>query len=255
MIVFLHIPKTAGSTFQFILENTFGVSACHTNHTKKKTFEQVDFDFARKVFPRLSSIAGHNLINPLHLSVPDPFYITFLREPVMRVISQYQDSVDNGNNRASFEESLRSGGVFSNLHVKLMAGEENLDKAKAFLDKCGFVGLTEKFDLSLHVLDKLSPRKLNLVYKKKRIPQKNSIKQTLTKDPAMLALAREHNRLDIELYDYAANEIFPRLCAKAGFRPSDQVPSLEKYAHELRANYLLSNLYNMAFYRQLCKFA
>ena len=31
MIVFLHIPKTAGSTFQIILENTFGVSACHTN--------------------------------------------------------------------------------------------------------------------------------------------------------------------------------------------------------------------------------
>ena len=29
MIVFLHIPKTAGSTFQFILENTFGLSACH----------------------------------------------------------------------------------------------------------------------------------------------------------------------------------------------------------------------------------
>jgi len=38
MIVFLHIPKTAGSTFQFILENTFGVSACHTNHTKQDFF-------------------------------------------------------------------------------------------------------------------------------------------------------------------------------------------------------------------------
>ena len=41
MIVFLHIPKTAGSTFQFILENSFGCKACHTNHAKKAVFGQV----------------------------------------------------------------------------------------------------------------------------------------------------------------------------------------------------------------------
>jgi len=38
MIVFLHVPKTAGSTFQFILENSLGIHACHTNHTKKRIF-------------------------------------------------------------------------------------------------------------------------------------------------------------------------------------------------------------------------
>lgn len=46
MIVFLHIPKTAGSAFQFILENTFGISDCHTNHAKKDIFRQEDFAFA-----------------------------------------------------------------------------------------------------------------------------------------------------------------------------------------------------------------
>ena len=108
MIVFLHIPKTAGSTFQFILENTFGISACHTNHAKTKLFEQDDLAFARKIFPRPQSLSGHNLVDPLRLSVPDPFYITFLREPVARVLSHYQDSVVLGQNRASFEESLRT---------------------------------------------------------------------------------------------------------------------------------------------------
>lgn len=49
MIVFLHIPKTAGSTFQFILENSFGISACHTNHTKKERFTRSDFDLAREI--------------------------------------------------------------------------------------------------------------------------------------------------------------------------------------------------------------
>ena len=72
MIVFLHIPKTAGSTFQFILENSFGICAGHTNHTKQKIFTQSDFNLAQKIFPCLKSISGHNLIDPLKLSVPNP---------------------------------------------------------------------------------------------------------------------------------------------------------------------------------------
>lgn len=38
----LPIPETAGSTFQFILKNSFGLSACPTNYTKKKIFRQDD---------------------------------------------------------------------------------------------------------------------------------------------------------------------------------------------------------------------
>src|SRR4029077_17948550 len=105
MLIFLHIPKTAGSTFQFILENSLGVTACHTNHTKRPVFTQSDLDFARKLFPGLRSLAGHNLVDPFSLAVPDPFYLTFLREPVARVFSQYQDSLFSGK-RGTFEEEL-----------------------------------------------------------------------------------------------------------------------------------------------------
>jgi len=252
MIVFLHIPKTAGSTFQFILENTFGVFACHTDHTKKPLFGQRDFDFARKIFPGLRSIAGHNLIDPLSLSVPDPFYMTFLREPVARVFSNYQDSVFSGN-RMTFEECLRRGEYLENLHVKMMAGERNLDKAKRFLEKCGFVGLTEKFDLSLHVLERLSPCPLNLNYKRRRVAPDNRIKKALESDERLVEMARERNKLDIELYSFAVNEIFPKLCAKAGFNPSDKVASYDHYTNEIKWRYVLGHFYNMSFYRQICK--
>ncbi len=252
-MVFLHIPKTAGSTFQFILENSFGVLACHTNHTKKKVFDQADFDLARKLFPGLRSISGHNLIDPLRLSVPDPFYMTFLREPVARVISHYQDSVILGKNTQTFEEFLRGNPELDNLHVKLMAGDPNLEKAKHFLERCAFVGLTEKFDLSLHLLKRLSPYRLNLSYKRRRVAPSNVIKASLEGDPRLLEMATQHNQLDLELYSFAANEIFPKLCAKAGFKPSDQVAPCDHYASEIHFKFLAFSLYNMLWYRQVCK--
>jgi hypothetical protein len=253
MIVFLHIPKTAGSTFQFILENTFGISACHTNHTKRHFFRQDDFEFARKFFPRMKSLAGHNLVCPLSLKVPEPFYLTFLREPVARVFSHYQDTVLTGSKTWTFEEFMRQSDVADNLHVRLMAGELNLDKAKNYLERCDFVGLTEKFDLSLHILKKLSPYPLNLNYKRRRTAATNTIRQPVADDPRMIDLAREHNRLDLELYDFAVREIFPKFCARAGFTPDSQVASFDTYTNDRHWRYRLCHFYNLIFYRQMGK--
>jgi hypothetical protein len=55
------------------------------------------------------------------------------------------------------------------------------------------------------------------------------------------------------LYSFAVNEIFPRLCAKAGFSPSDKVTSYDAYTSEIKWRYLLNHFYNMSFYRQVCK--
>ncbi|MGO9586017.1 MAG: hypothetical protein ACLP2Y_07475 [Limisphaerales bacterium] len=252
MIVFLHIPTTAGSSFQFILENSLGAFACHTNHNKKPVFDQDDFDFARKMFPGLRSIAGHNLIDPLSLTIPNPFYMTFLREPVARVFSQYQGSVLNGNRRTFEEELLRREGL-ENLQVKLMAGGRNLDKAKRFLETCGFVGLTEKFELSLQVMERLGPYPLNLNYKRRHVAPDNRIKKSLENDSRLVEMAREYNRLDLELYSFAVNEIFPKLCAKAGLSPADKVTSHDHYTNEIKWKFLLNHFYNMSFYRQVCK--
>ncbi len=252
MIVFLHIPKTAGTSFRSILENSFGVSHCHATHTKKKVFSQADLDFARKFFPRLQSIAGHNLVDPLQLSLPDPFYVTLLREPVSRVISQYQDSVLRGNNQKTFEECLRERGELENLHVKLMAGEQNLGKAKLFLEKCDMVGLTERFDLSLHVLRHLCPYPLNLNYRRKIVARDSSIRKSIEADQRLMEMASEYNRLDLELYSFAVNEVFPRLCRKAGFNPSDKVPTFESSAHKTGMKFLFGRWYNKLF-RQVCK--
>jgi len=256
MIVFLHIPKTAGSSFQFILNNNLGISHCHSQHAKKERLTQADIDFARKVFPRMKGIAGHNLIDPLSLSIPDPFYMTFLRDPVMRVLSAYQEHVARhraaGREEPDLAEALPKTERLQNLHVKLM-GAGNLDQAKRFLDRCDFVGLTEKFDLSVHLLGRLYPKPLDLRYPLRRQAPDNTIKKNWQKDEALMEMVRKYNSLDVELYDFAIKEVFPRLCEKAGVKPNDPAPS---YAMTLRVpNFRdrMNRFYNLAVYRQLCK--
>ena len=252
MFIFLHIPKTGGTSFRFVLENSFGVHHCHTNHTRRAVFSQADLDFARKIFPGLQSLAGHNLIDPFRFSIADPFHLTFLREPIARVISHYQDSVIRGKNEKGFEESLRENEHFQNLAVKLIAGERNLDQAKRFLEKYDFVGLTEKFDLSLQVLGRLSPRKLNLHYKKYVIRKDDKIKKALQADSKTAEVAGRYNKLDLELYAFAVNEVFPRLCQKAGLSPSDNVATYDTYTNTNKPRFLAGRYYNK-IYRQICK--
>src|SRR5882757_10644500 len=121
MIVFLHIHKTGGTSFRSILERNFGPSCCHTNQIRREVFTQADLAFVKKFFPGLCAITGHNLVDPLQFTVADPFYATFLREPVARVISHYQDQVLGGRNTMTFEESLRKQEHLNNWQVKLMA--------------------------------------------------------------------------------------------------------------------------------------
>jgi hypothetical protein len=251
MLIFLHVPKTAGSTFQLILENTFGMSHCHTFHIRKRVFDRHDLVFARKMFPRLRSIGGGNIIDPLGLEAVDPFYITFMREPVARVFSHYQHAVRSGS-RQSFEEMIRAQGSLENLHVKLMSGGRDLGRAKAFLEKAGLVGFTEQFDRSLQVLDRLSPLKLNLHYRRKQVAPDNTVRKSLEKDARAIELAREFNRLDIELYEFARSEIFPRLCEKAGVKASDPIPSYDNNVKPAGIRYRAGRFYNRVF-RQMCK--
>jgi hypothetical protein len=97
-----------------------------------------------------------------------------------------------------------------------------------------------------------SPYPLNLAYRRKVVASDSTIKDTLQRDSRVTELAREYNKLDLELYAFALAEIFPKLCRAAGLKPDDAVTSCETARQEAPLRYRLGRSYNRIF-RLLCK--
>ncbi len=253
MIIFSHIPKTAGTSFKFILRNTFGVFHCDVNRSRIKPFNSKALDITKKLFPSIKSISGHNLIDPTNnLKETDGFFVTFLREPVKRCVSHYQDNCVRGNNKLSLEEWLSDKEV-QNLQVKQIAGEDDLEKAKKIVrDEFSFVGLTEKFNESLKLIKMISPYPLNVNYKKKIVAKDNRIKNEILNNKDQVDLVKKYNGLDIDLYEYVSKQLYPEMLRKYSAEIS-KAPEVKYYKSELTLSYLTSKYYNKLFYKTMMK--
>jgi hypothetical protein len=89
-LLFLHIPKTAGTSFLLVLKNTFGDSRVKRMHVIDAHIgTRLDHLIATEL-SHISCLVGHfpiHLFNT-HLSRFRPF--TLLREPVDRVLSLFR---------------------------------------------------------------------------------------------------------------------------------------------------------------------
>lgn len=254
MIVFVHIEKTAGTTLKFNLRNTFGKRHCDTKKNKKQIFDQRDLEFAQKVFGKIDCISGHNLVEPTtHLAGSETFFITFLRDPIERSASYYQDHCLRGKYKISFEDWMKED-KRHNMQTKRIAGSNDLEKAKKILyENYQFVGLTERFDESLKLLSVVLPMDLNLKYKRKLIAQDNTIKNNLINTPATYQILKDCNKQDIALYDFVKNTLFEERIQQHK-QDIEQVQLPDSYYKSHRTwNYQSSIAFNKFVYRQILK--
>lgn len=254
MLVFAHIEKTAGTTAKFILRNNFGNKHCDAGKNKKKIFTQADLEHARKIFGKVQCISGHNLVEPTkHLIDPGLKFMTFLRNPITRTASFYQDSCLRRNNKQSFEQWIQDESRH-NMQVKRIAGSADLEKAKRLLaEKYFFVGLTERFDDSIKLLKLLYPTALNMKYKIDVSATDNSIKNRLLNTPDTLKILEEANQLDMELYHFVKEELFPERINT--YREQLEYVRLPRsqYKNHFTWNYQKSIFFNKYVYRQFIK--
>jgi hypothetical protein len=221
-VVFLHIPKTAGTSFN---------SALSWEYWWRPSYRVPLRDFGADKFKalpeseraKLSLLRGHMHFG-LHEYLPQPStYVTFLRKPAERIISYWETAQREAAARPeskfwllqaartmTLEEAIRTGNhiEFDNAQVRRVSGmkapvgqctSEMLAKAKENIEQYfSFVGLTNYFDESLLLLRRiLRWRKPPFYAKAKVSPPKSE------RSRADLKLIQAHNEMDSALYNYA----------------------------------------------------
>ena len=231
--LFLHIPRTAGTTLNRLLERHFPPETVLSLYSRDDFSRHAVLDAGAAA--RLRLIQGHVLLGDYErftlYDLPVRAF-TFLREPVARVVSEYaflrawpgqhlyamlnDQDVSLSQYVTSRHHLLRYKG--SNFMTRVISGldpddrpEEALARAQANLrDRFVVFGLTEAFDASLLLLaDALGLG--DLLYERQnalRLPPA----RRATDDERALVAAR--NRLDAALYAYARELFEARLAAR-----------------------------------------
>ena len=233
-LIFLHIPRTGGTTLKRLPDRNYG-------RGQTLTFYNVDHSAAAERFARLPEserahcrfIQGH-LYFGFHRFVPnESTYVTFLREPISRLLSFYSYARTHTDHylyqliteeRLSLKQLLErkeASEELLNLQTRIIAGVEPsggvdrmaLEQAKENLrTHFSFVGLTEEFSASLLLLARTLGWSFPFHVKRNASRKKNPWEQAGSETLAML---REANSLDLELYEFG-RALFQAQLERAG---------------------------------------
>ena len=238
LIIFVHIPKTAGTSLRVIIERNFDRQVIFTidGRNPQKSIKQFN-QLSQEEKSSFSLVQGHGEFGALrNLPHRQIKYITFVRDPVERVLSYYSYILSDAFRRpqAEIAEGMslkdymlsRSDWQVNNHQTRMIAGnvgpeygacnEEVLERAKNnIINYFHFVGLAEQFDRSILAMSKSlgwrTPFYKSLNRTNKRINQE-------TIDEDVKDLIRNENRFDLQLYDFVQSR-FENLPKKPSFLP------------------------------------
>ena len=226
---FLHIPKTAGTTLNTILDDNLPKDRILDLYTESQHRALADICYDDLALYRL--VRGHVFITDFDeiLDGPVRFRVfTFLRDPVQRVISEFYflkrwpkshlyDYLNRNNVTlleyvTSDDRMLRNRG--RNNMVNSLSGtrganlDEGLELAWHHLkDRFEFFGILERFDESLLMLKRLMGLG-SAIYERQNV-RATSLDAPLTSDE--FEIICEHNRYDLLLYERAVEEFSRRV--------------------------------------------
>lgn len=250
MFVFLHIPKTAGQTLISILEDQHPArwSVLKKDQWNPKAAAQSLIHW-NKTHPQAAQIFYGHQHYGVHAYLPAPVtYYTLLRDPIERAVSHYHhvlrkyilsDTREGTPNKhpdrqrvleggLSLEEYVSSGycAEMDNGQTRLLAGESGLydqvpfgqctpallEQAKRNLtDRMGVVGLTEHFDASLILIQRLCGW-YTPYYRSHNVTPQRPRRDEISPE-ARLAI-EEQTVLDRQLYDFGVQLFHEQVAAQ-----------------------------------------
>ncbi len=235
MLCFVHVPKAAGTTLNFVFRQSLGYRFMELEPwvDDRRIISPADLELLRRWAPWVQHIAGHHVrvYSGLERAAPDIRYITFLRDPVRRYLSDYYHVRYKNGRVANFHEWL-SNRSWMNKQTKYIAGTADAEAAKQLLkEKFQFVGLTEAMDESLVILRSvISDLPLDVRYGHPRNVglQGPAQKEVQERWPEFEPQILENNEHDMELYAYARDVLFPQQRTDYGGALADDVAAFQE---------------------------
>jgi hypothetical protein len=217
MLVFIHIPKTAGTTLHKVISHQYSPREILIRHDADGPLSEAIPSGAKPP----AVVMGHLSVG-LHRYHPGVRYITCLREPVARLVSHYHHGLNDpthylhdaihrdGLDLAAYAASGLSGEL-SNGMTRMLAGVEDfrgtvVDRAVLELAKRNIeehfeaVLLSERFDEGL-VLLACKRGWRTPWYMRRKVG--NYPTAASTPDPETRRRVEDHNAFDVELYAWA----------------------------------------------------
>jgi hypothetical protein len=231
-LLLVHLPKTAGTTLAQLMRYHYRGGAFKGAGNVLSRLDEAEPRLqliGRK--PRVRASAGHVSFGLAEQVLPDATFVTILREPVARTLSQYYFLTESGNGTGlvpswldrevrgmGLDEAFERGYLVDDLQTRMLCGlvspydelpADALARATTNLhDRFAYVGTTERFDELLAVLN-LALGWPTTAYERAR---ENTRRPREAPDD-LLPLAAERNRLDTELHAYAQELLADRVDA------------------------------------------
>ncbi|WP_444910586.1 sulfotransferase family 2 domain-containing protein [Microbulbifer sp. TRSA005] len=156
-LLFVHVPKTAGTSFRFgalayfgdgSICLDYGPESMETSDVVKKWMGEIPDPwsfFQEMKYENRKMLSGHfNAIRYVPVFGLENT-VTILRDPIQRVVSEYKHFSRHNRYKGAFR-SFYSKPSFTNRQLKIFRGLS--------WPALGFVGLTERYDESLQLLNK-----------------------------------------------------------------------------------------------------
>lgn len=234
MLLFVHIPKTAGTGFKTLLTTScfkpeevavvgsLGWTETSTGLDITTNRDGLPGAVSVKPTSHIKMVAGHYVASHMVKRFSDATLVTWVRDPVQRLLSHYHyyiwmsnsdpwitnnDSKPNVVGRASNEEKMR-------LDYNLVTLEKYLKHPLTHnlmsrqldipLERFKFIGITEHFENDLIRFERVTGLQITKEGKglKDNVnPKKKSPKEKYTVPDDVVELIKHYNREDFDLYD------------------------------------------------------
>lgn len=224
---FLHIPKTAGTSFRFSLYDYFPPQQIYPNtveHYLKQKSQYISWQqYVEKVHHRFNGrktmLVGHFGLNPLTFYRENPpKTLCFLRHPVNRVMStiiyhrQKNRRFANLSVNEILDKHVRREGSLQSIYLGYDFAEDNWQDCHRQLRALDFIGISEQFDLSLRLCNRTFGWNLRSVS-----PRNVGRYSPSVFTPEHISRIEEITETDRLLYDKALR-IFHQRCHDIGLR-------------------------------------